>query len=79
MIDLILGDALPYLIGAVAFLGSIVLAFFKGGRAAKNKQKLADMKRSSDIRDKADEAREISADDKRSGDDRLRDHGRLGE
>ena len=38
MHDLIIGSALPWILGGVAFFGSIAVAFFKGKGAEKAKQ-----------------------------------------
>ena len=38
MLDLIIGSALPWILGIVAFFGSVGVAYFKGGKSEKNKQ-----------------------------------------
>ena len=82
MIDFILGlFGGGGIYGILAGAGALVVAAFafvmkiKGG--VKRKAKLADYERAIEIGDKADDARKNSDADKRSGDDRLRDHGKL--
>lgn len=77
MFDLILGDALPWILGIAASAIALIVAYVGGGSRVKNKQKLGDANRALNIKEKADEARENSSDDDRSDDSRLRDHDRL--
>ena len=77
MLDLIIGDALPWILGIAGSAIALLVAFLGGGSRVRNKQKLGDVNRAMDIKDKADEARTDSNNDDRSGDDRLREHGKL--
>ena len=38
MLDFIIGDALPWILGIVGFFGSLVVVYFKGKGAEKAKQ-----------------------------------------
>lgn len=83
MIDFILGlfdgggGIYGIIAGAVAFVGAGLGLYLKGGSNAKKNAKIDDYERAHEIGDKADEARQNSDADKRTGDDRLRDHGKL--
>ena len=77
MLDLLMGDALPWLIGIAGALVGAVGIYFKGASNTKKNAKIDDLEHALDIRENADEARKNSRDDDRSGDDRLREHGKL--
>lgn len=44
MLDFIIGDALPWIIGLLGFFASVGIAYFKGGKAKEAKQTEARLK-----------------------------------
>ena len=59
MLDLIIGDALPWLVGVGAFLLSVVWAWFSGGRSNEAKhtgQRLKGMKKAQEMSKEIDNA-----------------------
>lgn len=62
-------------VGGVIAAGFVFVSKIKGG--VKRKAKIDDFERAIEIGDKANEARINSNADERTGDDRLREHGKL--
>ena len=59
MLDLIIGSALPWILGIVAFFGSVAVAFFKGKGSEKAKQteaRLKGMKNAQKVEKEIDDA-----------------------
>lgn len=59
MLDFIIGDALPWIIGLLGFFASVGIAYFKGGSAEKGKQikrRLEGMKEAQKIEKEIDDA-----------------------
>lgn len=78
LLDLVMGDLLPWLLGAAAAIGLYFTGMQKGKTNERLNTRLRDTKNANDIEDKIDEAAEISAADTRSGDERLSAHDKLG-
>ena len=79
MLDLLSGGPIAWLAGLAAVVVALVGAWLKGRSGSNVKHKLRDADHALDIKEKANEAREKSDSDNRTGDERLRDHDRLGE
>jgi len=77
MLDLLSGGPIAWLAGLAAVVVALGGAWFKGRSGANVKHKLRDAEHALDLKEKANEAREKSDSDNRTGDERLRDHDRL--
>lgn len=77
VIDLLLGEALPWIIGTLGAIAVWFAAESRGKAKEKLKAAAADADRANDIEDKVDDAAKTSAADTRTADERLRDHGKL--
>jgi len=62
MIELLLGDFLPYILTGVGAVAAVVLAYLKGGRDRDRKRKLEERERYIDTEERIDEALDADAD-----------------